>query len=83
MAPYILTFLDELKTRGYDVSDWSYEVGENSTLRLAAKNSLLDRWSFSMIVKNSRLNSERNTIAILMIRKLMSMAPIECMLHRC
>ncbi|MBX3416055.1 MAG: hypothetical protein KF851_00510 [Pirellulaceae bacterium] len=41
MAPYILTFLDELKTRGYDVSEWSYEVGENSTLRLAAKNSLV------------------------------------------
>jgi hypothetical protein len=41
MAPYILAFLEELKTRGYDVSGWSYEEGENPTLRLAAKNSLV------------------------------------------
>ncbi len=31
MSPYILTFLDELKARGYDVAEWAYEEGENPT----------------------------------------------------
>jgi hypothetical protein len=41
MAPYTLAFLEELKIRGYDVSEWSYEEGEIPTLRLEAKNAMV------------------------------------------
>lgn len=41
MSPNLLEFLDELKTRGYNVSEWSYEECEKPTLWLAAKNPLV------------------------------------------